>query len=153
MASQWYIKNFKKDEAIKMIYTGSDKRIIIRWLIPENNTITYNNKSYMLHPKKMFIHKGTPTVYINYKDAEPLDVLDKNNQVYTPDDFNTAISSKVGQELFEASKPKGLESIAPIISIASLLGVIYIAYTMQNSFTELRDTINAIAQYLSGGIS
>ena len=65
MASQWYIKNFKKDEAVKMIYTGSDKRIIIRWLIPENNTITYNNKSYMLHPKKcLYIKERPPFILI-----------------------------------------------------------------------------------------
>lgn len=150
MASQWYIKNFKKEQAVKMIYVGNDKRIIIRWLIPENNTITYNNKSYMLHPNKMFIHKGTPSLFINFKDAEPLDPLDKSNQIYSADDFNTAISSKVGQELFEASKPKTLADLGTIISILSLVGVAYLLITMNDNFTNLLNQINEIRQIIGG---
>ena len=150
MASQWYIKNFKKEQAVKMIYVGNDKRIIIRWLLPENNTITYNNKSYMLHPNKMFIHKGTPSIFINFKDAEPLDPLDKSNQVYSADDFNTAISSKVGQELFEASKPKTLADLGTIISILSLVGVAYLLITMNDNFTNLLNQINEIRQIIGG---
>jgi len=150
MASQWYIKNFKKEQAVKMIYVGNDKRIIIRWLLPENNTITYNNKSYMLHPNKMFIHKGTPSLFINFKDAEPLDPLDKSNQIYSADDFNTAISSKVGQELFEASKPKTLADLGTIISILSLVGVAYLLITMNDNFTNLLNQINEIRQIIGG---
>ena len=150
MASQWYIKNFKKEQAVKMIYVGNDKRIIIRWLIPENNTITYNNKSYMLHPNKMFIHKGTPSLFINFKDAEPLDPLDKSNQIYSADDFNTAISSKVGQELFEASKPKTLADLGTIISILSLVGLAYVLITMNDNFTNLLNQINEIRQIIGG---
>ena len=150
MASQWYIKNFKKEQAVKMIYVGNDKRIIIKWLLPENNTITYNNKSYMLHPNKMFIHKGTPSIFINFKDAEPLDPLDKSNQVYSADDFNTAISSKVGQELFEASKPKTLADLGTIISILSLVGVAYLLITMNDNFTNLLNQINEIRQIIGG---
>lgn len=150
MASQWYIKNFKKEQAVKMIYVGNDKRIIIRWLLPENNTITYNNKSYMLHPNKMFIHKGTPSIFINFKDAEPLDPLDKSNQVYSADDFNTAISSKVGQELFEASKPKTLADLGTIISILSLVGLAYVLITMNDNFTNLLNQINEIRQIIGG---
>jgi len=150
MASQWYIKNFKKEQAVKMIYVGNDKRIIIRWLLPENNTITYNNKSYMLHPNKMFIHKGTPSLFINFKDAEPLDPLDKSNQIYSADDFNTAISSKVGQELFEASKPKTLADLGTIISILSLVGLAYVLITMNDNFTNLLNQINEIRQIIGG---
>ena len=150
MASQWYIKNFKKEQAVKMIYVGNDKRIIIRWLIPENNTITYNNKSYMLHPNKMFIHKGTPSLFINFKDAEPLDPLDKSNQIYSADDFNTAISSKVGQELFEASKPKTLADLGTIISILSLVALAYVLITMNDNFTNLLNQINEIRQIIGG---
>lgn len=150
MASQWYIKNFKKEQAVKMIYVGNDKRIIIRWLLPENNTITYNNKSYMLHPNKMFIHKGTPSIFINFKDAEPLDPLDKSNQIYSADDFNTAISSKVGQELFEASKPKTLADLGTIISILSLVGLAYVLITMNDNFTNLLNQINEIRQIIGG---
>jgi len=150
MASQWYIKNFKKEQAVKMIYVGNDKRIIIRWLLPENNTITYNNKSYMLHPNKMFIHKGTPSIFINFKDAEPLDPLDKSSQVYSADDFNTAISSKVGQELFEASKPKTLADLGTIISILSLVGLAYVLITMNDNFTNLLNQINEIRQIIGG---
>jgi hypothetical protein len=150
MASQWYIKNFKKEQAVKMIYVGNDKRIIIKWLLPENNTITYNNKSYMLHPNKMFIHKGTPSLFINFKDAEPLDPLDKSNQIYSADDFNTAISSKVGQELFEASKPKTLADLGTIISILSLVGVAYLLITMNDNFTNLLNQINEIRQIIGG---
>jgi len=150
MASQWYIKNFKKEQAVKMIYVGNDKRIIIRWLLPENNTITYNNKSYMLHPNKMFIHKGTPSIFINFKDAEPLDPLEQSNQIYSADDFNTAISSKVGQELFEASKPKTLADLGTIISILSLVGVAYLLITMNDNFTNLLNQINEIRQIIGG---
>ena len=151
MPSQWYIKQFKKQEAVKMFYVGSDKRIIVKWMLPENNTITHNNKSYMLHPDKMFIHGGVPSVFINYKDAEPLDPLDKNHYIYSADDFNTAISSKVGQELFEASKPKGLENIGGIVSIITLLAVGYLVYLMNQNFTNLQDQINALLQVINGG--
>jgi len=151
MASQWYIKNFKKNEAVKMFYVGNDKRIIVKWMLVENNTITHNNKSYMLHPDKMFIHKGTPSIFINYKDAEPLNPLDKQHQVYSADDFNTAISSKVGQELFEASKPKGLENLGSIVSIITLLAVLYLVYLMNDNFTNLQDQINQLIQVINGG--
>lgn len=152
MASQWYIKQFKKDQAVKMFYIGSDKRVIVKWMIPENNSITHENKSYLLTPEKMFIHKGIPSVFINYKDAEPLDPLDKSNKhIYSADDFNTAISSKVGEELFAASKPKTLENLGGILGLITLLAVGYLVYLMNQNFTDLQEQINQLLQIINGG--
>ena len=152
MASQWYIKQFKKQEAVKMFYVGSDKRVIVRWMLPENNTITHDNKSYMLHPDKMFIHMGTPAIFINYKDAEPLDPLDLEKQhIYSANDFNTAISSKVGQELFEASKPKTLGDLGTIISILSLVAIGYLVYLMNQNFADLITQIDELRSIINGG--
>lgn len=149
--SQWSIKTFHKKEAVKIIYVGADKRITSLLVLPEQNTVTYKDKSYVLIPEKIFTHEGYPTLIINYKDAEPLDPLELDNYIYAADDFNTAISSKVGKELFEATKEKGLGDLSTILSGLSLLGVLYLAYTFSGQITEIIEKLDTLNTFITGG--
>ena len=146
---QWIIKTFHKDKAVKVIYFGVDKRIALIWTIPENDRVTVKEKTYAIVPEKTFTHQGTPTLFVNFENAEPLDPLDFKQAVMTSDDFNTAISSKVGWDMFDATNPNKLD-LSTMISLGVVVAVIYLMYTMNEQFTELQTQINDLITRLGG---
>jgi len=103
-------KYFSKNTAVKAIIFTKDKRIKTYYTKPEGNTITLNGKSYTINDQDWFINDGFPTYIFNDSDAQPKNPLvNKNVPVMSPDDFNTAISSKVAKEIFDASG-KGMDT-------------------------------------------
>ncbi len=143
-------KYFNKTTAIKAIVFTKDKRIKTYYTKPEGNTITIKEKSYTLNDQDWFISDGFPTYIFNDTDAQPKNPLDnKVKPVMTPDDFNTAISSKVAKEIFDASG-KGMDSgmLGLILSGLSLAGIAVLGYLFTSSIEDLTLTINEIREVL-----
>lgn len=143
-------KHFHSKTAIKAIIFNKDKRIRTHYVNPEGNTITIKEKAYTLNDQDWFISEGFPTYIFNDTDAQPKNPLDnKAKPVMTPDDFNTAISSKVAKEIFDASG-KGMDSatISLILSGLSLAGIVVLGYLFTSNLEGLTTTINEIREVL-----
>jgi len=123
-------KHFSKNTAVKAIIFTKDKRIKTYYTKPEGNTLTINGKSYTINDQDWFINDGFPTYIFNDSDAQPKNpLINKTVPVMSPDDFNTAISSKVAKEIFDASS-KGMDTatLSLIISFVTLGGVAVVGY-------------------------
>jgi len=144
------LKTFYKRKLLKVIFVGEDKRITTHWLLPNEKMISFNEKTYPVIPQKIFYSNGIPTLLVNYKNAEPLDPLEFDNQVYDPSDFNTAISAKVGRDIFLAGEKKPMD-IGFLVSILVILVLGYVIYSMMNNQTELLKEIAELNRLLGGG--
>ena len=143
-------KYFNKNKAVKAIIFTKDKRIKTYYTNPEGNTLTINGKSYTINEQDWFINDGFPTYIFNDSDAQPKNPLNnKTVPVMTPDDFNTAISSKVAKEIFDASG-KGMDyaTISLITSFVTLLAVGVVGYLLTTNFESLSTTVNEIREVL-----
>ena len=143
-------KWFYKDAAVKAIIFTKDKRIKTYYTKPEGNTITINNKSYTLNDNDWFINDNFPTYIFNDSDAQPKNpLINKSAPVMTPDDFNTAISSKVAKEIFDASG-KGMDTatLSLLVSFITLAAVGVVGYLFMTNFEQLSTTINEIREVL-----
>jgi hypothetical protein len=143
-------KYFNKNKAVKAIIFNKDKRIKTYYVNPEGNTITINEKSYTLNEQDWFLSDGFPTYVFNDTDAQPKNPLNnKAAPVMTPDDFNTAISSKVAKEIFDASgKGTDMATISMIISFVSILATGVVGYLVSTNFEQITITINEIREVL-----
>ena len=143
-------KYFHKETAVKAIIFTKDKRIKTYYTKPEGNTITINNKSYTINDQDWFINDNFPTYVFNDSDAQPKNpLINKADPVMTPDDFNTAISSKVAKEIFDASG-KGMDTatLSLILSFITLAAVGVVGYLFMTNFEQLSLTINEIREVL-----
>jgi hypothetical protein len=143
-------KHFSKNTAVKAIIFTKDKRIKTYYTKPEGNTLTINGKSYTINDQDWFINDGFPTYIFNDSDAQPKNpLINKTVPVMSPDDFNTAISSKVAKEIFEASG-KGMDTatLSLIISFVTLGGVAVVGYLLTTNFESLAATVNEIREVL-----
>lgn len=143
-------KYFNKDKAIKAIIFTKDKRIKTYYCKPEGNTITIKEKSYTLNEQDWFINDGFPTYIFNDSDAQPKNPLtNKAVPVMSPDDFNTAISSRVAKEIFDASG-RGLDSgmLSLILSGLALAGIGIVGYLVATNYEQMMLTINEIREVL-----
>jgi hypothetical protein len=143
-------KHFSKNTAVKAIIFTKDKRIKTYYTKPEGNTLTINGKSYTINDQDWFINDGFPTYIFNDSDAQPKNpLINKTVPVMSPDDFNTAISSKVAKEIFDASS-KGMDTatLSLIISFVTLGGVAVVGYLLTTNFESLAATVNEIREVL-----
>lgn len=145
---QWYLKTFRRSDIVKLIYTSVDKRIISLYVIPIENTITYNDQSFLLIPERVYSNNGIPTVYANYKNAELIDIydtreLEKEKGDYTPKMFNTAITAKVVEQLYKASK-NAFDGLIPLLMIAVIAVVVYQMYVSGQNYNAIIERLSEI---------
>jgi hypothetical protein len=143
-------KYFHSKTDIKAIIFTRDKRIKTIFENPENNTLTYNNKTYMLNDKDWFLSEGFPTYIFNDSDIDPQNPLNpKVKSVMNPDELNIAMSSKVAREILDASK-SGMDGnvLTLVLSILSLIAVGGVGYLMVENFQSITITINEIREVL-----
>lgn len=142
---QWYLKTFRRSEIVRLIHTDVDKRISVKYILQtEKNKIQIGEKSFLLTHEKINYLEGIPTVFTNYKTAEPLDILDVQNTIYTPEKFNTAITAQVVKELFAATKMKKLQDISTMLSIGILLVCGYSLYMMMTKLDEIMNILQQL---------
>lgn len=148
--TKFIAKNFHSKTAIKAIIFTRDKRIKTIYENPDNNTLTHNNKTYMLNDKDWFLSEGFPTYIFNDTDIDPQNPLNpKIKSVMNPDELNIAMSSKVAREILDASK-SGMDGnvLGLVLSIFSLIFIGGVGYLMIENFQQITITINEIREVL-----
>jgi len=143
--NNFIIKNFFKKTAVKVIFTGEDKRIKIIWTIPKNNHITVGNHAWEIIPEKTFIHAGIPTIFVNSRTAEPLDTLDLTKVVMKSNNFEKIVNQSVASDMFDSVKKHNGEQLMIIIGIGMLIAVGYVIFKFNGLEQIITDFINSQA--------
>ena len=149
--SEFILKTFHKHKAIKVIYVGVDKKVKIYWTLPYENRVKIEDKTYLLAPEKIFIHQGVSTIFVNYLNAEPLDIAKVNYKVFTPDKFDKAIGSKVVEDLIKANKPKESLNLSMVLSGLVLLAIVYLYFTFNSQLDGIKEALETLTT-LNGGV-
>ncbi|MGD9580342.1 MAG: hypothetical protein AB7V50_03145 [Vampirovibrionia bacterium] len=147
----WINKTFRKGKCVVAMVFNTDRRAKIKYLIPKNNSITIKGNSWVLNEDDMFLYKGIPAYVLTTKNAEPIKInpLNQKENFMSPQDYNTAISSRVAEQIFLSTK-KGIDSgmISILVSGVLLVGLIVIAYFGNEYITQINTKIDEIRQIL-----
>ena len=150
MKNQFIIKHFMKSKAVKCYVIHADKRLRLTWVIPNGNDLTVGKYTFHMNSDVMYLSKSIPCFVFSYKNAEPLNIIDINQQTFmTAEDYDTAISSHVAREIFEASS-KGMDGNTLLMVIGlGIVGVIGVAsYLLYSRFDEIKTLLNQIIEML-----
>lgn len=149
----WINKHFKKGKCVVAMVFDTDRRTKIRYLIPKNKSITIGSNSWILNEDDMFLYKGIPAYVLTTKNAEPIKInpLNQNENFMTPQDYNTAISSRVAEQIFLATKRQfDANIITLLVSGLCLVGLVLIAYLGNQALTDLTNKINQLINMFGG---
>ena len=147
---QWYLKNFKRNEIIQLIYTGEDKRVISVYVIPQGDIIRYKDNDFLLIPSLVYNQGGIPTVYANHKTAELINIYDTPTSEYKPNALNLANTANVAEQLYRASGKSTLDSLVPVLLVGVIAVMGYFMYTTGNNFNTLLERITELETILGG---
>lgn len=144
-------KHFRKGKCVVAMVFDTDRRARVRYVIPKNKSITIAAKSWILNEDDMFLYKGTPAYVLTTKNAEPIKInpLNQKENFMTPQDYNTAISSKVAEQIFLSTK-KGFDGnlISMLLNGLIIIGLIVIVYLGIQYINEINTKIDEIRQIL-----
>jgi hypothetical protein len=147
---QWYLKTFKKNEIVRVIFTGEDKRIHTKYVVPVGEVVEYKNMSFVMIPDLVYMLGGIPTIQVNYKSTELIDIYDTQKSKYTPAILNTALKANVVEQLYKANNKTKLDELLPILLIGVIAVMGYFIYTTGQNFTELFDRLTQIETIIGG---
>ena len=146
-------KHFKKGKCVVAMVFDTDRRARIRYVIPKNKSITIRGNSWALNEDDMFLYKGVPAYVLTTKNAEPIKInpLNQSENFMTPQDYNTAISSRVAEQIFLSTK-KGFDGnvISMLLSGIVIIGLVVIAYLGNEAITELTNKVNQLLNMFGG---
>jgi len=149
----WINKHFRKGKCVVAMVFNTDRRTKIRYVIPKNKSITIGSNSWILNEDDMFLYKGIPAYVLTTKNAEPIKInpLNQNENFMTPQDYNTAISSRVAEQIFLATKRQfDANIITLLVSGLCLVGLVLIAYLGNQALTDLTNKINQLINMFGG---
>ena len=149
----WINKNLRKGKCVVVLIFDTDRRAKIRYVIPKNKSVTLGSNSWILNEDDMFLYKGIPAYVLTTKNAEPIKInpLNQNENYMTPQDYNTAISSRVAEQIFLSTK-KGFDGnlLSMLMSGIVIIGLIVIAYFGNEAITELTNKLNQLLNMFGG---
>ena len=143
---QWYIKNFKKREAVIIYVADESGRLTRHWCIPERDNIVRVEGL----PKAVVISKETmrlstkhniPTFVVHHSNCESLDLADIRVSYFTADELRLILDNDEAHKVFNASKQGSLSSEGMIILVALALGFLAMFYFFNTKLTALDDKI------------
>lgn len=150
MKSQFLIKHFYKNIAIRCMIFGTDKRVHLYWAIPKDSVVTINGRSYSCNADKDYctFYKGIPTFVYNVERMEALNLADiKANPNMNSKDYNTAINNTVAQQIFNAGDKKVDLITACIIGMMAMVLIVAVAgYFMYQKFGDLSTQLTEIRE-------
>lgn len=157
MKSQWVIRKFKKNKAVRTIVHYPDLRVKTIWCIPKDNLITIDKRTYRCDTKVDYfsLWNGIPTFTYKYDRVEPIRVDDKQDSQMTSDEFNVAINNKVVEEIFRASDKKmDLITIAIFAMVAIAIIVAVAGFFLYKEMQSMKDMLDNLNKFFGiGGVA
>jgi hypothetical protein len=143
------LKVYKRRNMIKAIIVYADRRVKSYWVKPDNNTLTIGERSYTITKDDIFLSKNVPCYLYQADVPEPINPLNFNKSLWTAQEFNTAIESKVAREIFNAvDKKLDAGTIAMIMGAATVLAVVVVAYLGSTSIQLILEQLKEIREVL-----
>ena len=158
MKNQFIVKHFMKNKHVKAYVIYPDGRAKLYYAIPDNDTIKVDNKIYNLTVEEKYLTgKNIPTYFYDSNNIEPKNLFKEDciNKVLTAKQLNTAISSKVATEIFQASSGSmDKVTISMILSGVVIAVVLVGLYMLNGKLDGIIETLEKIKQVtdLMGGI-
>ena len=146
---QWFIRTFLKSKAVRIYIAHPDKRLQEFWAIPHGDQVNIKGVGVFTISLEEgnLSSKNVPTYIFNTLSTSPLNLQTGEKSVYTPEQFQVAIDSKIEREIFLATKTGVLSQDTIYILLALMVGFGGLGY-------YLSDKINTIIEALASlGIS
>jgi len=149
MFSQWYIKTFRKNVAIKVVILLEDQRVITRWVVPKLSTEDVDVKGigvFKITRENMYLTgKNVPTYFFTILNSAPVNLATGKHSEILPIQYQTALNTKAWKEALEVSKGSGAISSETIIIIAVMIvGFLAMWYMNKQETDSIRATLEAL---------
>lgn len=144
------IKQSEKNK-VKALVFYPDRKMKVYKVNPLNKTITFENKTYNINDKDFIISKGMITYIFNYENTEPLNPYTGQVTEYNPEDYNSAMNSKIIEEIVASSSKQNkfeMSTLNLLIALATIGAVGIIGYLGYNMLTGIQEKINLIIEAL-----
>jgi len=143
----WYLKTFKKKDAVHIYIVTPDRRVKDFWTIPDEfGHVSWNGYSFVLTKKAQALKNNVPTYFFNTENADPIDVVNKRTRHMTAQEFHMAIDSHVAKDILKASGGDAFSKEFIITLIVMFMGFAGMFYIFNGQFNELRQLIETIPQ-------
>ena len=141
---EWFIKTFFKSKAVRIYIAYPDKRLQEFWAIPKGDQVNIKGVGVFTISLEEgnLSSKNVPTYIFNTLSTSPLNLQTGEKSVYTPEQFQVAIDSKIEREIFLATKTGALSQDTIYILLALMVGFGGLGY-------YLSDKINTIIEALA----
>ncbi len=91
---------FKKSKYIKVNYFTEGKETKTYFVIPKDNKISFNNKTFLINPEHIYLSNKFKTIILTSKSSETIDPLNFDSK-FNSDIFNSAINNKLIKDTFD----------------------------------------------------
>ena len=147
---EFMIKTFHKKSAIKVVLINREKKIVVRYLIPDaEGNFTLNEQTFKIDNNPYYDTKGFPTYIFKYNNTGPINAnpdIDGIEQSHmTSAEYNTAIHNKLARELFNAAD-NGLDTgnVSMILSFVAIAATIAVGYFLFTEISALQELLNDV---------
>lgn len=140
----WFIKTFRKRQAVRLVIILEDHRVIEFWRIPQGDTVQLQGYgAYKIDSQNLHLtSKNVPTYYYNILNTEPLKMIAKETKTYmSPDKYQTALNSKAEKALLDATKPVSIDTQTVILIVVFVVGLLGLGYYLSGQIQAILDIL------------
>ncbi|MDY0292680.1 MAG: hypothetical protein RBR02_10145 [Desulfuromonadaceae bacterium] len=143
--SNFVNKHFKKKKSIKLLIHYPDHTSKEFWVIPKNNAVTVDKKTFIIDSENIFYMKNRRCYMYKYDTVAPINPLNFTAKLnMTSEGLYQYAETRVFDSLMKATGSMDkLFMISIGLSIMSLLGLIFMFTTLSDSLKEIREALEA----------
>ena len=145
----------KKNYIYAVLFTNNRKLVIRKVELKEDNTFSYDNKSYNISKDDFVIYKKKYVAFMyNENNTNPIDPVTGTVTKNIPRDYNTALTSKLLRDLISQLGGNTVNAgvILSIISMLLIVGVGVLMYITNNNLQVLIEDLQSKLNILLGGV-
>lgn len=142
---QWFIKTFKKKQAVIVYLVNEERRFRKYWVIPNSSgEVFVGNYAFVLNKDSMMLQNNIPTYVYNIKNADPINLTKKRTRHMTAEEFHLAIDNHVAQDIIKASGGDKLSLEFIITLLVMFIGFAGLFYVFNGQFEEIKLIIETL---------
>ena len=140
---EYFIKTFKKSEAVIAKRIDESGRMTTHWVIPSpDNTIRLLGQpdSFVLHKDARFLSTkwNIPTYFFTYKSCEPIALDDlKREHFYTSIEIDLILESDLAQKAYRSQGKGKISDEIKMVLIVLIVGFIALGYFFNSQIQNL----------------